>query len=113
MSNREKKVMGELVMTAGEAKGLIRDEQLPENWLGIVLTRIDHDIRFQAESKSNRTMIWECEIKYEDEEKKSVIVSIKDVDKLDIVRFILESRGYKVNLSPHYSNGTWSMDITW
>ena len=105
---KKKNSFAGMVLSAKDARALIKSEQLPENWLTIALAAIDEQIKFQAESKSNHTAIWNCQVKYG-----TVFVPVKDKDKLKQISNILISRGYEINTFQGYTGGEWSMDIKW
>ena len=102
-----------LVMTAKDAKALIKCEQLPDNWLSLALTKINEYIKFQAESKSNHTSIWDCNINLTNADGTYLIIPVKDKDKLVEVSNILINRGYEVTTTSNSFTPGWSMEITW
>jgi len=110
---KKKNSFAGMVLSAKDARALIKSEQLPENWLTVALIRIDEQIKFQAESKSNHTTIWNCQVQYADEYGRNVFVPIKDKAKLIEISNILISRGYEINVFQGYTGGEWSMDIKW
>ena len=101
---KEHKKLGKNLITADEARKLVKSEQLPDDWLEVSLEKISERIRFQAESMSNHEAMWECQIQIMTDNGVWKFIPIKDEKKIEVVMEILESREYSVEMANGMEN---------